>query len=178
MVRTFKESMKRLQLGDTETKLNRLLFAYRMTPNTTTGKSPAELLFQRQPRSMFHRLIPGVNKPILLNDKDKVEQQKVKSFSEDDPVWIKNFSGKDKWIAGTVIKKVSNVNYHVVLCGWDKILHRHVDQLIARIPSLGVEEEDIPEQEQDKQGEREKVRRSERARDRPVWTKDYHMLSN
>ena len=56
MVRMFKESMKTLQSGDVETKLNRLLFRYRITPHTTTGTSPAEIMFNRELRSEFHHL--------------------------------------------------------------------------------------------------------------------------
>ena len=174
MVRTFKESMKCLQSGDVETKLNRLLFTYRMTPSTSTGKSPAELLFQRQPRSIFHRLMPGVNKPNLQIKDKKAEEQQVKSFAEDDPVWIKNFSGEEKWRAGTVVKRISKVNYHVVLCNEDKILHRHIDQLTARIPTLGAQKDNA----QAEVGSRGNMRRSNRARERPAWTKDYRMSAN
>ena len=144
MVRTFKESMKSLNSGNTETKLNRLLFTYRMTPNTTTGKSPAELLFLRQPRCIFHRLVPGANKPKLLGKDKIVNDKQVKSFSEEDPVWIKNHGEGKKWIAGTVVKKIGAVNYHVVVCGGSQILHRHADQLISRIPKLGASEESTP----------------------------------
>ena len=59
MVRTFKESMKVLQYGDIETKLSRLLFSYRITPHSLTGKSPSELLYKRQIRSAFHMLKPN-----------------------------------------------------------------------------------------------------------------------
>ena len=183
MVRTFKESMKCLHSGDMETKLNRLLFAYRMTPSTSTGKSPAELLFQRQPRSMLHRLLPGNNKPKLAGRDSEDESRHLKTFSEDDPVWVKSFSERKKWIAGKIVRKIGKVNYHVVLSGEDKILHRHIDQLISRVPNLGVSEEvaqAVPEsdhvqpiggqatQEQDK-------RISNRTRITPAWMKDYQM---
>ena len=183
MVRTFKESMKCLQTGDTETKLNRLLFTYRMTPNTSTGKSPAELLFQRQPRSIFHQLRPGASKPSIQDKDKKVEDKVIKSFSEDDPVWVKNFSGKEKWLVGTIVKRISKVNYHVVICGENKVLHRHVNQLVTRIPNLGDQGEDIQpaadieidQVEQTDLRMREDLRKSSRPRERPVWTKDYHM---
>ena len=185
MVRTFKEAMKCLQSGDMDTKLNRLLFTYRMTPSSTTGKSPAELVFQRQPRSMFHRIVPGNNKPKLARKDNEVENKHVKSFSEDDPVWVKAFDEKKKWIAGIVVKKIGKVNYHVVLCGEDKVMHRHVDQLSARVPNLGVSEEAVqlePELDQRhttaSQVQVEENRRSNRVTRPPAWTKDYQMKSN
>ena len=169
MVRTFKEAMKSLHSGDMNTKLNRLLFTYRMTPSTTTGKSPAELLFKRQPRSMLHRLLPGNSKPTLVRKGTDTESKQVKSFGEDDPVWVKSFNDGKKWIAGIIVKKIGNVNYHVVLCGASKVMHRHVDQLIARIPDLGVSEETLQPSPEDFK------RRPNRVRKAPAWTQDYQI---
>ena len=45
-VQTFKSSMKKLTEGTLETKLSHFLFHYRLTPQTTTGQSPAELLLE------------------------------------------------------------------------------------------------------------------------------------
>ena len=50
-VQTFKQGIKRLREGTVETKLSRFLSQYRLTPHTTTGRSPAELLLGRQLRS-------------------------------------------------------------------------------------------------------------------------------
>ena len=84
------------------------------------------------------------------------------------------------------MKRVGKVNYHVVVCGENNILHRHVNQLIARVTNLGVSEDDIhstadidiTQMKQTEAGQRENVRRSSRARERPVWAKDYHMSAN
>ena len=43
-VQTFKQGIKRLREGTVETKLSRFLSQYKLTPHTTTGHSPAELL--------------------------------------------------------------------------------------------------------------------------------------
>ncbi|KAL6480987.1 hypothetical protein MHYP_G00090670 [Metynnis hypsauchen] len=43
-VQTFKSLMKKMAGGSIETKMSRALFSYRITPQSTTGKSPAELL--------------------------------------------------------------------------------------------------------------------------------------
>ena len=45
-----KQSFKKLKEGTMEQQLSRLLFAYRLTPHSITGRSPAELLLDRQPR--------------------------------------------------------------------------------------------------------------------------------
>ena len=49
-VQTFKEGIKKLT-GPLETRLSRFLFAYRTTPQTSTGMSPAFLMFGRTLRT-------------------------------------------------------------------------------------------------------------------------------
>ena len=43
-IQTFKSGMKKLTIGSLETRVARFLFTYRITPQTTTGSSPSELL--------------------------------------------------------------------------------------------------------------------------------------
>ncbi len=58
-VQTFKEGMKKLQ-GPKEIRLSRFLFACRITPQTSTGESPARLMFGRTPRTRLDLLFPNV----------------------------------------------------------------------------------------------------------------------
>ena len=86
VVRTFKEAMRKLKTGDIETKVNRLLFKYRMTPHTSTGVSPSQLMLKREIRTPFHLIQPG------SQSTPKAEPQAgVRSFKEGDKVWSKNF---------------------------------------------------------------------------------------
>ena len=51
-VQTFKEAMKRADPQEAlSTQMSRFLFKYCLTPHSTTGTSPAELLLGRHPRS-------------------------------------------------------------------------------------------------------------------------------
>ena len=43
-VQSFKMGMKKLTTGSLEARVARFLFTYRITPQTTTGTSPSELL--------------------------------------------------------------------------------------------------------------------------------------
>ena len=92
---------------------------------------------------------------------------------------MKNHGEGKKWIAGTVVKKIGAVNYHVVVCGGSQILHRHADQLISRIPKLGASEEStqIPpvSRAENEVVIQESERKSRRVREAPEWTKDYEM---
>lgn len=59
-VRTFKERMKKQGDSTVENKLNRFLLSYRITPQSTTGKSPAQLRWGRSMRSHLDLLRPNV----------------------------------------------------------------------------------------------------------------------
>ncbi|VDI15718.1 Hypothetical predicted protein [Mytilus galloprovincialis] len=50
-VQSFKEGMKKIKEGTIQEKLNRFLFNYRITPQTTTGLAPSELLMKRKLKS-------------------------------------------------------------------------------------------------------------------------------
>ena len=51
--------------GSVDTKLARFLFQYRLTPHSTTGQSPAELLLGRQPHSHLDQLAPNLHAQVL-----------------------------------------------------------------------------------------------------------------
>ena len=51
-VQIFKDGMKKMsEEGSLETRVSRFLFKYRITPHSTTGVSPAEMLMGHEPRS-------------------------------------------------------------------------------------------------------------------------------
>ena len=52
----------------------------------------------------------------------------TRNFESDDPVWIRNYTGKPKWIAGKVTGPVS---YKVKMTGQTQ--RRHIDQLKKRL---------------------------------------------
>ena len=135
-VRTFKEAMKVLKHGDIDTKLARLLFNYRITPHTTTGRTPAELLLKRELRSAFHLLRPD-QKLEMKGKQWEMERMtdcktRLRTFSVNELVWVRNFGLGHKWVKGRVIKMVGAVTYDVMVEQTDSILQRHVDQLLRR----------------------------------------------
>ena len=62
VVQTFKEGMRKLTEGLTDTKLAHFLFKYRITPQSSTSISPAELMFGHYLRTQFDKLHPDLNK--------------------------------------------------------------------------------------------------------------------
>ena len=55
-VQTLKQSLRKVSEGTLKGRLSRVLFNYRITPQSTTSRSPAELLFGRQLRSRLDLL--------------------------------------------------------------------------------------------------------------------------
>ena len=74
-VQTFKEGMKKSKTTDLQLRLTRFLFQYRITPHTTTGIAPAEMLMNRRPHSHLDLLHP------LPGDKSFGETGEVSSWS-------------------------------------------------------------------------------------------------
>ena len=145
MVRTFKESFKTLKEGDAELRLSRLLFKYRITPHTTTGCSPAELLMGRKLRSALTLLKPDlgarVQKQQQAMEASSGSRRDVRVFEIGDLVWVRNFGVGEKWLAGMVQKKSGAVDYRVRLEA-GQVVHRHIDQLLKRGARSSRDEED------------------------------------
>ena len=140
MVRTFKESLATMKQGDLQIKLDRLLYKYRITPHSTTGKTPAELMFNREIRTPFHLLQPGsmLTPSVPLHQDQK--KSKTREFREGELVWARNFGEGEKWISGIIKKRLGNVTYEVKFEG-KPASNRHVDHLKKR------EKKDVSEAE-------------------------------
>eukprot|EP00731_Ephydatia_muelleri_P018626 Em0011g666a len=132
-VKSFKEALKKSS-GDVETRLASFLFAYRLTPHSTTGVSPAELLLGRRPRSLLDSLHPDLaSKVSICQERQKAahdKHAKARSFVTGDRVYIRSFGGSPDWIPG-VVTGVTKLALLVKL-GNGKVVRRHVDHVRAR----------------------------------------------
>ena len=132
-VRSFKEALKKSS-GDVETRLASFLFAYRLTPHSTTGVSPAELLLGRRPRSLLDSLHSDLaSKVSKCQERQKAahdKHAKARSFVTGDRVYIRSFGGSPDWIPG-VVTGVTKLALLVKL-GNGKVVRRHVDHVRAR----------------------------------------------
>ena len=102
-----------------QAKLYRFLLQYRITPHTTAGRSPAELLNGRKLKTRLDLLHPA------LQGRVKQKQSNMKKYhdgktplrllSQGDGVSAKNFAAGPKWLSGKVVKITGPLSYEVEL---------------------------------------------------------------
>ena len=63
-MQTFKKFMKKTPGDPINTHVLRFLFQYCITPHSTTGISPAELVLGHHPRSRLDLLLPDINNQV------------------------------------------------------------------------------------------------------------------
>ena len=136
MVKTFKSAYAKV--GEEEGALEKFLFRFRITPHSTTGKSPAELMFNRQLRIVFDLTSPfdalnrRVRKKQENQKKDHDPQRKQKIQVEtDSPVLVRDYRPRGpKWVPAKVTTQTGPVSFECELPD-TTIVRRHADQVIA-----------------------------------------------
>ena len=134
-VQTLKSGLKKMTTGTLDDRLARFLFQYRLTPHSTTGTCPAELLMGRKPRSVFDLMKPNIADRVQQNQqKQKLRHDEgavQRSFQIGTPVFVKNFSSGPTWLAGEVTKNKGQCSYEVTLSD-NRTIHRHRDHIQDR----------------------------------------------
>ena len=105
--RSSKESSGSHAGGSLGTRLARFLFKYRITPHTTTGHSPAELLLGRQLRSQLHLLHQDTCVKVRVSQARQShghdKHTRARAFQAGDCVYVWNFVGVPTWLEGTIL---------------------------------------------------------------------------
>lgn len=137
-VKNFKLAIKKAHCENTDLNLAmyRYLFDYRNTQHTTTGSSPAFLMFGRELKSRLHLMKPDLKKFVNNKIQKQIDNHKgnySKQFDIGAPVYIRDYrhSQESSWIPGKIENKLGNVIYDVKL-GEDKVVRRHSNQIISR----------------------------------------------
>ena len=108
-VQVFKEGLKKFTKGTLETKLARFLFQYRLTPHTTTGIPPAELLMGRQLRSHLNLCNPDLASRVHIRQEAQKNSHdrgtKEREFQVGDQVLVRNFAGGPPCLQGKVLER-------------------------------------------------------------------------
>ena len=134
-VQTFKEAMKKSSSGDIETRIARFLFRYRITPHSTTGVPPAELLMGRRPRSTLDLMQPDVATRVQTNQERQKSghdsHTKARTFAPGDKVFVHNFASGPTWIPGTIAEERGPLSFHIQLEN-GRVVRQHIDHVRAR----------------------------------------------
>ena len=138
-VQTFKSAVVRME-GPMDVRLSRFLFRYRVTPQSTTGLSPSQLLMGRRLRTRFDLLHPDVAVRIDGKNKPAQYEKGTRKFKIGDKLFAKNFHNGPQWIPVKVTKVLGPLTYHVMSDSgitWK----RHVDHLRSRYSDSGTAEQ-------------------------------------
>ena len=139
-VRTFKEGMKKFgNLQSIQCCVARVLFQHRITPHSTTGVSPSELLMGRQIRSHLDLVQPNLSNQVELKQEAQKQYHdrhaKSRVFELGNKVFVKNPSSGPPWLSGHIIQIRGPVSYTVKLSN-GRIMRKHIDQIRKRTVTL------------------------------------------
>nr|XP_037289927.1 uncharacterized protein K02A2.6-like [Rhipicephalus microplus] len=126
-VRMIKECLRKSQGGGTFIKrLSQFLCRYRRTP-AKAGKSPSELLLGYQLRTRLDCCLPSAGGEPRLEGCSS-----TMPFCEEEPVWLRSFLSRPKWLPG-VVTSTQGARMATVSTS-DGEQRRHANQLRLRTP--------------------------------------------
>ena len=135
MVQTFKTMLKKSK-EPILVCLDKFLFKYRVTPHSTTGVSPAELLFKRKLRCRLNLLSPyewigsKVSKQQESQKRNYTTSPRKFNVEPQSNVVVRNYGLGSKWLPGIVEDRTGPVSYRCRLPE-GSLVRRHQDQIIA-----------------------------------------------
>ena len=150
MVQTFKEGMRQQKTGSIETRTARFLFAYRNTPQSTTGVSPAVMMFKRPLRCHLDLLKPNIEETVQAR---QIQQQlnhdihsKDQKFRINNTEYVENFAQESKWLEG-IVEEIRGPLTYIIKLPDGRILKRHVDHIRNRTSAEPSNSQDVPSRE-------------------------------
>ena len=136
-VQVVKSGLKKMREGTIGDQLARFLFSYRTTPHTTTGVTPAELLFGRNLQTQFHKLYPDRRSVVEEHQASQKrwhdQHVKQREFQLGDRVYVRNFSHQGpKWLAANISERTGPISFKVTLDSNHLVHRRHIDYIRPR----------------------------------------------
>ncbi|KAF6213330.1 hypothetical protein GE061_011049 [Apolygus lucorum] len=130
-VRTFKQRMKAATgTKDKNVRLQNSLLSNHTTPQKTSQRTPAEVIFKRDMRTQLHLLKPSLEKKVddaLVRQKVFYDKgAKLKNFEEGDKLWVTDTDGNG-YKQGLIRRQSDEFSYKVEVNGTLK--RKHADQL-------------------------------------------------
>ena len=134
-VQTFRQGMKHLTAGSVSKRVSHFLFKYRTTLHSTTGITPAELMFGRKLQTHLDQLHPNQSNVVQQSQyHQKIAHDshtKKQDFEVGDLVYAQNYGPGPKWLAGEIVEVSGSVVYGVCLEDGREV-KKHGEQLRKR----------------------------------------------
>ena len=131
-VQIFKREISKLKEGTLSDRLAHILFYNHITPQSTTGLSPAELLQNQRLRSRLDLVKPDLQARIEKRQyRQSLSNSRECTFSSGDFIYIRNFGNGPKWVPGVIRSPRDSVSYEVALED-GRSFRRHVDHIRIR----------------------------------------------
>ena len=126
-VQIIKRGLKKESKGDIHTRLAKVLFNYRISPQGTTGVTPTELLLGRKVRTRLDLMLPNVRERVerkQCNQKQVYDKDtKLRSFDLGSQVFVRNYGQGSKWLQGKVVEANSPMYIVHLKDGGEKRCH-------------------------------------------------------
>ena len=129
-VKTVKQALdKGDKLLSMESKIAKFLAFYRNTPHVTTGKTPAELLLRRLPRTRLSLVHPCVEHRMQTVAEQAVGEHQPRKFNEGQTIALRDFrpNATTKWRQATIVRQTGPLTYEVDLNGQSR--QAHIDHI-------------------------------------------------
>ena len=147
-VQIVKKGLKKTTTGSLKSRLAKILLAYRTTPHSTTGNTPAKLLLGRNLRTRLDLLKPNT----AAHVESKQWNQKVShdnsipapSFTVGQPVLIRVYGQNHKWTHGSILKSTGPLCYVIKLPN-GSTCRRYQDQLKSCREQVTAPAQNIPD---------------------------------
>ena len=109
-----KEGMKMMDGGDLEAKLSRFLFDYRVTPHSTTGIAPSELLMHHHLKTRLHLIKPDASGKVAAQQTKQKgmhdRHAKAILFASGDAAYALRYHGnKESWVHGSIVEQTGSL---------------------------------------------------------------------
>ena len=135
MVQMLKQGLEKMEVGTFQEKLQRVLMAYRNTPHTTTGITPAELLLGRKPQTSVDLAKPNIAERVRRKQSEQKQHHDNKarnrSFSTQQDAYVRNFGTSSQWIRAQIREQHGPLSFTCRLQD-GRIVKRHQDHIKAR----------------------------------------------
>ena len=117
-VKIVKRGLKKVISGDINSRLAKVLLTYCISPQSTTGVSPSELLVGRRLRTRLDLLKP--NTAATVEEKQLKQKHQHDARAKDQTelgnlVFLKNFDHGRRWLLGKITKITDPVSYYMLL---------------------------------------------------------------